>query len=170
MIFIKFKKGQGLGNQLWNYATLRSIAKFLSYDYKVLDFENFKGINFLDIDDTNNKNYKYNEGNLNNFNEDLFYDEDLKTISCNYDKSILEVKENTLLNGLFQSEKYLKPNKLIIKDFIKIKNFKFNNNEDWENLCILNIRGGEYKRHKNLILPKSYWDNAILNIKKSIQK
>ena len=35
---------------------LRSIAKFLSYDYKVLDFENFKGINFLDIDDTSNKN------------------------------------------------------------------------------------------------------------------
>ena len=120
MIFIKFKKGQGLGNQLWNYVTLRSIAKFLSYDYKVLDFENFKGINFLQIDDSSNNTLKYFEKNLNNFYEDLFYDKDLKTISCNYDESIFEVKENTLLNGLFQSENYLKPNKLIIKDYIKI--------------------------------------------------
>lgn len=166
MIFIKFKKGQGLGNQLWNYVTLRSIANFLSYDYRVLDFENFKGINFLDIDKTSNNTFKYDEKSLNNFYEDLFYDKDLKTISCNYDESIFKVKENTLLNGLFQSENYLKPNKLIIKDFIKIKKFRFNNNEDWENLCILNLRGGEYKRHKNLILPKSYWDNAIINIKK----
>ena len=47
MIFIKFKKGQGLGNQLWNYVTLRSIKynHLISY----IRFENFKGIEFLDI-------------------------------------------------------------------------------------------------------------------------
>ena len=46
MIFIKFEEGQGLGNQLWNYITLRSIAKYKSYDFCVLNFHNFKGINF----------------------------------------------------------------------------------------------------------------------------
>ena len=30
---------------------------------------------------------------------------------------------------------------------------------------LLNIRGGE-KRHRELILPKSYWVNAIKNMKK----
>ena len=42
MILIEFKEGQGLGNQLWNYVTLRSVAKALSKDYKVLGYMNFK--------------------------------------------------------------------------------------------------------------------------------
>ena len=53
-----------------------------------------------------------------------------------------------------------------IDDFIKLKNTKTVRNEEWDKLCILNIRGGEYKRHKNLYFPKSYWTNAINNMKK----
>ena len=30
----------------------------------------------------------------------------------------------------------------------------------------MNIRGGEYKSHRNLILPKSYWIQAIRNMEK----
>ena len=32
-------------------------------------------------------------------------------------------------------------------------------------ICILNIRGGEYKRHKSLVVPISYWEGAIENFK-----
>ena len=32
-------------------------------------------------------------------------------------------------------------------------------------ICILNIRGGEYKRHLNFMLNKNYWLNAITNFK-----
>jgi len=165
MIYIKFEKGQGLGNQLWNYAVLRSIANFRSIDYKVLNIENFKGKKFLDIDETNNPNIKTIEEDLEFAYEELFYDKKLETISSDYDRSIIDIKDNSLLKGIFQSEEYLIPNKNIINDFIKIKpnlNFQM----DWDKICILNLRGGEYKRHKNLILPKSYWTNAINNIKK----
>ena len=68
------------------------------------------------------------------------------------------------MNGLFQSEKYFF--NYDINNFIKVRenNIKFS-----KNVCLLNIRGGEYKRFKNLILPKIYWDNAVKNMK-SINK
>ena len=165
MIYIKFEKGQGLGNQLWNYAVLRSVAKYRSLDYKVLNFENFKGKEFIDIDETNNYQIKIKEENSEVFYEQLFYDKKLETISSDYDKSIMEIEDNVPLKGIFQSEEYLIPNKNIINNFIKIKT-NLNIQMDWEKTCILNLRGGEYKRHKNLILPKSYWINAMNNIKK----
>ena len=169
MIYIKFEKGQGLGNQLWNYITLRSIAKYKSYDYAVLDYKYFKGIKFIHIDKSN-KNLdksKFIEQKINNFNETIYYDKELDNFSCDYDNSILEISDNTILKGLFQSEKYILDGKQEINNLIKTKTInKKYLNEDWENLCILNIRGGEYKRHKNLILPKSYWSNAIKNMKK----
>ena len=49
MIYLEFLEGQGLGNQLWNYVTLRSICKKLDYGYKIINPENFKGKTFLDI-------------------------------------------------------------------------------------------------------------------------
>ena len=166
MIYIKFKKGQGLGNQLWNYITLRSIAKYKSYDYSVLDYQYFKGIKFIEIEKSN-KNLDKSiciEEKISNFNETIYYDKELDNFSCDYDNSILEISDNTILKGLFQSEKYILGGKQEINNLITTKKILLN--EDWENLCILNIRGGEYKRHKNLILPKSYWTNAIKNMKK----
>ena len=172
MIFIKFEKGQGLGNQLWNYVTLRSIAQYKSYDYSVIDFHNFKGITFLEIEKSNKNFNKFDfvEEKTNNYNEIIYYDKELRNFSCDYDEAILEISDNTILNGLFQSEKYILPTKKLINDFIKTKKNKIFINEDWDKLCILNIRGGEYKRHKNLILPKSYWTNAIKNMRKLYPK
>jgi hypothetical protein len=35
-----------------------------------------------------------------------------------------------------------------------------------ENICIINFRGGEYVHVKDVFLPRSYWDNAVLEMKK----
>ena len=79
MIFIKFEKGQGLGNQLWNYVTLRSIAKYKSFDYSVLDYQNFKGIKFLEIEKSNLELSEFEciEEKINNFHETIYYDKEL---------------------------------------------------------------------------------------------
>ena len=116
MIFIKFEKGQGLGNQLWNYVTLRSIAEYKSYDYSVLDFNNFKGIEFIDIEKSNKDSNKFEclDKKINYFNEIIYYDKELCNFSCDYDDSILEIADNTILNGLFQSEKYILANKKVV--------------------------------------------------------
>ncbi|RPG17957.1 MAG: hypothetical protein CBC84_001800 [Pelagibacteraceae bacterium TMED124] len=165
MIFIKFKKGQGLGNQLWSYVTLRSIAKYKSYDYKVLDFEFFKGFDILSIKETNNNYELIDYSKLKLFREKLYYDNDLNCLCADYDKSILNLNDNSLLEGIFQSERYLIDTNKVLNEFIKINPKKRKQNKTGNNTCILNIRGGEYKRHKDLILPKSYWINGMKNMK-----
>ena len=51
-------------------------------------------------------------------------------------------------------KRYIKPIRSILEE-----------NQISDDFCVLNIRGGEYKRHKNFLLSKNYWENAILNFK-----
>lgn len=168
MLYLEFLEGQGLGNQLWNYVTLRSLSYKLGYDYKIINPENFKGRTFLEISYSTKGNEKHSKNNIlesdikNIFREKLYYDKSLETFACDFDGEINKIQENTIIKGLFQSEKYLFQNN--INDFIKIKKLNQKENFFLENHCILNIRGGEYKRFKNLILPKSYWLNSIKNM------
>ncbi len=169
MLYLEFLDGQGLGNQLWNYVTLRSLSRELDFGYQIINPEKFKGKSFLEISysqiSTNNNLETYEKKNQikNIFNEKLFYDCELKTFASDFDENVLRIKPNTLIKGLFQSEKYFFKND--INEFIKLKLVNNNNIPITKNQCFLNIRGGEYKRFKNLILPKTYWINAIKNMK-----
>jgi len=173
MIYLEFLEGQGLGNQLWNYVALRSISSKLGFGYEIINPDNFKGKTFLDI--KYSEKYKENSCSIISnekyyqhiFKEKLYYDKVLKTFASDFDSEILKIKSNTLIKGLFQSEKYLFNNN--INKFIKLKK-SYGNKLNSQNICILNIRGGEYKRFKNLILPKSYWLNAIKNMQKIEKK
>ena len=161
MIYLEFLEGQGLGNQLWNYFCIRALSEEIGEDFKIIKPENFKGKDFLSISYHSLDRQFTQKENLNYYSEKLFYDKKLRTYSSYFDVNILNIKSNTLIKGLFQSERYFFGKD--INKYIKIKDLN-NNNFDAKDKCILNIRGGEYKRHKNLILPKSYWENAIRNI------
>ena len=69
MIYLEFLDGQGLGNQLWNYVTLRSIAKKLDLNYEIINPDKFKGKEFLEISYFSKPNGKYSElpSNIRNF-------------------------------------------------------------------------------------------------------
>lgn len=163
MIFIKFKFGQGLGNQLW---LLFAALNFSIFYKKKLIIENYKY--FLGKDFISLKNIKifssknnFNKIKIYDFYEVLYYEKKLKSYINIYDEGVYKLNnyKNIRINGLFQSDKYLKYiNKNILNKFIKIKPYEINFKK---NTCILNIRGGEYKRYKNLILPKNYWLNAM---------
>ena len=47
MLNISFKEGQGLGNQLWNFAVAKSISEKLNVGLNIYDFRKFKGKGFL---------------------------------------------------------------------------------------------------------------------------
>jgi hypothetical protein len=163
MIGLKFLQGQGLGNQLWNYVACRFIADRNRYNFSIFNKNQFKGKDFLKI------NYG-KSAEIKNFllvKENLYYDLKLNWISSGYDPKFGVLAKKTLIQGLFQDEKYFYNKTNNIKSYITLKSenkFKF---DDFT--CILNIRGGEYKRHKELILPKVYWDNAILYMKKNFE-
>ena len=164
MLSIEFLKGQGLGNQLWNYSSLRAISEKLGYGFRINGANKFKGLEFLDIDFSSPEIVDFKSKTKNIFYETLYYDHIQKTFVSNFDKEILKIKENTEIKGLFQSEKYFF-NKDINK-YIKLKNEYKSYKYEINKVCIMNIRGGEYKRFKNLILPKKYWTDAIKNMRK----
>ena len=162
MIATEFYEGQGLGNQLWVYAACRSIAEQLGMNHLIIKPERFKGHSFLDIDVGS---LSYRDGNENPidvftwpiFNEEIFFDPELNYFSSGFDRSVHSLQPNTRIHGLFDDISRL-------KKYVQLKKEFQNMSIIGDDCCIVNIRGGEYKRHRDLILPKSYWVNAIHNM------
>lgn len=170
MIRTDLHTGQGLGNQLWVYAACRGIAENLSLPYSIGGIENFKGSNFLGIDlgvcDAESTGTR--QASLRNytiFRERLFYDPELKYFASDYDSRVKSLDQYSYLEGLFQSESYFYGRQSKLGDWIRLSEELKENSFQYADTCVINIRGGEYKRHKSLILPLSYWTRAIENIK-----
>ena len=160
MFLCKFEKGQGLGNQLWNYASIKSIANKMNVDFGILNYKNFKGKEFLILDGIKDPDTIQ----IPSYKEEMYFDKKNNFISSCFDKNVFNLQGDWILEGLFQSEKYLRNEKSFLNQAIKIKNPRHENINTHE--CILNIRGGEYKKHKDFILPRSYWVNAMQYMKK----
>ena len=162
-LYSEFLDGQGLGNQLWIYASIRSIARKIGADFYFAGRSNFKGSSFLDISYSSIpiSVESSSSSNFSDFYERLYYDHELKYLGSFYDERVLDIKSSVKMHGLFQSEKYLGGNVSEIYDDIQVLPDILLSNPIDSKTCILNIRGGEYKKHSNFILPKLYWENAV---------
>ncbi|OHD90695.1 hypothetical protein [Sulfuricurvum sp. RIFCSPLOWO2_12_FULL_43_24] len=172
IIAARFYEGQGLGNQLWVHAVGRSIAEYLEVPFVQLNMDKFKGKDFLEIDEvvlfSENEQVSFDElSELPVFHETRYYDPDLKVVSSDFDERVTHLTSSVELEGFFQSERYF------FGDMDRLNRY-FRLTDQWktsvnipDDTCILNIRGGEYKRHKNLILPLEYWNHAIRNIREN---
>lgn len=174
LIFTEFYEGQGLGNQLWVYAACRSIAEHLSIPFAIKGIDRFKGSEFLDIklsigisedqadklitQTTTNRSIRY-------FQEISYYDPELEYFSSGYDSRVERLSGVTKLDGLFQSEKYFFGDLEKLKKYFVVKPELLSKNTVASDMGVINLRGGEYKRHNSLILPESYWTKAIENLK-----
>lgn len=176
MIITEFYKGQGLGNQLACYITTRVIALDKGYDFGIMHPENFKGADFFNLDYGNKViggigpeggpakelpqgiKYYYNE-------RKIIHPENGADIRL-YDKDLVDILDNTKIDGLMQDEQYMLHRKDEIREWLKVKEeYECCDYAD-ENTCVINFRGGEYVRHKNFFLDKNYWVNAIDNMLK----
>lgn len=162
MIKTSFLDGQGLGNQLWVYAAAQAIAKHTGRVHVIDNLDKFKGKDFLTLD------YGLDPQPgliVNRFNERLFYDPEIKYFSSTYDSRVESLPSRVALFGLFQSEKYFYGQDDKLRKWIKVNEHISNLEKKYSDVLVLNIRGGEYKRHKKLILPKSYWEKAIIRMR-----
>ena len=147
----------------------------MGQSFQVLIYENFKAKDFLEIKKSNKNsldlksdkdflnNENKNKAKIKTFHERLYYDHNLKYISSHFDERVTSIKKDVLLEGLFQSEKYFFNDLLKLKKYIKLSNNSIDNNPVDADVCVMNIRGGEYKRHKDLVLKKEYWLKAMKN-------
>jgi len=181
MIITELYNGQGLGNQLWSYVVTRTIALDKGFDFGIMSPDKFKGKAFLDLDFGNEvKGGQGPEGGppislphgiTHYFVEKDTWYEKYRCDIRDYDSELLKIEDDTKIEGYFQSEKFITHRKKEIRCWLKVKAefdyYEFSSDD----ICILNIRGGEYKWNPELILQKKYWTDAIANmlrIKKSL--
>jgi len=176
MIVTELYNGQGLGNQLWCYVVTRTLALDRGFDFGIMNPGKFKGRMFLDLDFGKEVRGGYGpeggppkrlpQGIFNYYTErDAWYEK----YGCDirdYDPALLTIQDNTKIEGCFQSERFILHRRNEIRNWLRIKQiyecYDFSRND----LCVLNIRGGEYKGNLDLILPKKYWTDAMGNMLK----
>jgi len=171
MLITELYKGQGLGNQLACYITTRVIALDKGYDFGIMHPERFKGADFFDL----NFGKKVTGGSSPEGAPPIKLPEDIKHYYVEkkiihkenesdirgYDEYLININDNTKIDGLMQGEKYFEHRKNEIREWLKVKEkyecYDYSN----DNTCVINFRGGEYARYKDFFLNENYWKNAI---------
>ena len=180
MIGTELIKGQGLGNQLFSYVTVRSIAAKRGVEFGFINpgqignvFHSQKGMYFMDIDMGKEILPGQKEGfTIVNEKEDRLYigtsGHDMTT-GCYIsgpDENIQNAADNSLFYGNLQDESYFEEYKDRIREWLHVKEEAESYEYTADDLCIINLRGGEYTGHPELYLDRRYFTNAIKNMKK----
>jgi len=146
-----FHEGSGLGDQLFRYITVRTLAEKKGFEFAMAELGEFKGADFLKLD--------YKNFPLPFNNERLFLE---KTVIENgidirsYDPEINFVEDNTIIDGSFEDSKYWHHNLDNISKWLAVEPL---NRSD--KTCIVGFRGGEYATQPDLFLPKEYYAKAM---------
>ena len=82
------------------------------------------------------------------------------------DERVYEISDQTLLYGNLQDERYFGGHIEEIREWLKVKPEYESSEYTADDLCIINMRGGEYTGHPELYLDRRYWLHAIANMKK----
>ena len=167
MIVTEFYNGQGLGNQLWCYFVTRVIAHKNGYEFGIQSSYKFKGKEFISIDFGNEVIGGFGpeggppnslpEGISNYYHEKLHRHKNGVDIS-KMDNNLLTIADNSKIDGNMQSVRYIKNYRNVIMSWIKI--IKSDSIELADNLCVIHIRGGDF-RFSTALLGRSYYDGAI---------
>lgn len=173
VIATELLKGQGLGNQLFCYITIRCIAYKNGFDFSILNREIFannihsnKGMYFMDIDcglERSKSAFKniYYEKEDRIFIGNSKHDIEHGCYISGADKTFQDLAHTALLYGNMQAEAYFGAYKKEIKEWLKVKPEYDCMEYSRENLCIINIRGGEYAGSPELFLRRRYWLDAM---------
>lgn len=166
IIATELLKGQGLGNQLFCYVTTRALAHAKGYDFGILNRDLLDCMYFMDIDcgaDMEKDSFKhiYHEKEDRIFLGNSAHDIEHGCYITGVDNRLLSLDQTTLLYGNMQDESYFGQYKKEIKDWLRVKPEYDCMDYSRENLCIINIRGGEYAGSPELFLRRRYWLDAI---------
>jgi hypothetical protein len=152
-----------LGNQMFQYATLYSVAKRNNFDIKIPK-GNYDLLNF-NID----KNFLLDDDNIdNNYNEPYFH----------YSDNVFKINDNTDMCGYFQSYKYFENIRHILIDKFSceyvnhicsqiIDKLKKQYNKD---ITSIHIRRGDYLKYPNIhpICTLKYYQESIQSVQDNI--
>jgi hypothetical protein len=159
MIFAELYKGQGLGNQLFVYASTRAIAKKLGQPFGIQSPQNFKAPKLFNLDwgDTIPEGYVIHQEYIHGSKSPLSNPHQVLGLT---DKSVFDLDGSVKLEGCYISEGYFHECLDELHDWLKVNQEYEHDDTSDDDLCILNLRGGEM-RNTHVYAPRLYWDNAI---------
>jgi len=175
MVVTELYNGQGLGNQLWCYVVTRCIALKNGYSFGIMSPEKFKGNHLFDKINLGEQ-VVGGAGPEGGPPESLplsiekYYREKKEVhaiFGCDVsrtDLNILDIPDNTKVDGTMQSEDYILPYKNDILKWLKLKQ---DNKEILENTCVIHIRGGDFFWQGDVRLGREYYITAINYIKQN---
>lgn len=171
MIVNEIYSSAGFGNQIFMAVATRCIASDLGFDYGIAHPERFKGQNFMDFDF--GKSVKCSDVPDVGFSSVLpkdinhYYKEELVRNEYGVDispadKKLYSIRDNTKIDGHFQSVSYLKHHQNKIVEWLKVKDLKQIHDYENDNDCIIHLRGNDYiNSPSNTLLPLEYYLNAM---------
>lgn len=178
MIGTEFLKGQGLGNQLFCYITARCIAKergcafgTAGQEQLAVNIHSKKGMYFMDLDLgericlPSSRLRRYEEKELRFYQNTSLHDMEHGCYVAGADEALHSLPDDTLIYGNMQAESYFSRYREEIKEWLKVKEEYDTHEFTRDNLCILNVRGGEYTGNPELYLERRYWMNAMKNMR-----
>lgn len=168
-----FHEGSGLGDQLFRYITVRTLAEKKGYEWGMINPSDFKGCDFVDLNlGTNPSTLDYSvqyesdrssfgplkkvwkeKNTIERYEKDGRY-EDIDIRS--YDPEINFVEDNTIIDGSFEDDKYWGHNLHNINKWLRVEPLEVS-----DDLCVIGFRGGEYTAFPDLFLPKEYYEGAM---------
>ena len=77
------------------------------------------------------------------------------------DKNLFKIKDNTKIDGIFQSEDYFYDKLDLVKEWLRVKPEYEHTDTYGDNICIINFRGSDMIGNAGCWLPRSYYNNAI---------
>ncbi len=171
-------KGQGLGNQLFCYIATRCLAEEKGFDFCILNREQLannihsnKGMYFMELDcgsELTKDDFKfvYQEKDERIYVGNSEHDITNGCYIAGADETLLELTDSTLIYGNLQDESYFIKYREQIKQWMSVKPEYEHYEYSKENICVINIRGGEYAGCPELFLRRKYWLDAMAVMKK----
>lgn len=146
-----FHEGSGLGNQLFRYITVRTLAEDKGFEWGMMNPQYFKGNFFTKFE---NREMTWHDQE---WDEKKIVENGVDIRS--YDPEINFVQDNTCIDGEFQDDKYWRHELPEIDKWLAVEPLEVGRK------CVIGFRGGEYYSDPNLGLPKSYYEEAMHEIR-----
>lgn len=168
IIATELLKGQGLGNQLFCYITTRALAYARGCPFGILNKELLDCMNFMELDcgeqlEKDCFEHIYHEKEDRIFLGNSRHDMEHGCYITGVDEKLLALqdKASVLIYGNMQDEAYFGAYKKEVKEWLHVLPEYDCKTYSRENLCIINMRGGEYTSNPELFLRRKYWLDAM---------
>lgn len=160
-----FHEGSGLGDQLFRYVTVRTLAEEKGLTFSMLSPQNFKGTEFMSL------NYPtvYKPAIRSLATAKTWFEKDVRDTNRidirSYDPEVNFVVDNTILDGSFEDDKYWGHNLENVNKWLAVEPLDVS-----DDTCIVGFRGGEYATQPDLFLPPLYFGEAMQQLPATIKK